>query len=64
MAKPKSELKIIFEAEGYFNSEDLILENDDEGNIDLKEILNRVDSKFVKISVIATDKVDIPTIAE
>lgn len=64
MAKPKSELKIIFEAEGYFNSEDLILENDDEGNIDLKEILNRVDSKFVKISVIATDKVDIPTIEE
>lgn len=64
MAKPKSELKIIFEAEGYFNSEDLVLENDDEGNIDLKEILNRVDSKFVKISVIATDKVDIPTIAE
>lgn len=64
MAKVKSETKTIFEGEGLLNFDNLTLENEDEGIIDYEEILKRADGKLVKLSVVFTEGVNIPTVEE
>jgi len=67
MAKVKSELKNVFEAEGFVNStslEEITLENLDEGIIDLAQILRNADGKFTKIVVTTTDSIDVPILKD
>lgn len=63
MAKLKSEQQVIFSGEGLLNSTDLVLEADGE-DIDLEAILESMDGKFVKISITASESIDIPTVKD
>ena len=59
MAKIKSETQDIYQVDGLLDSESLTVEHED-GIVDIAEILNRIDGKYVKISITATDTLEVP----
>lgn len=62
MARIKSELQELFQADGILNCDDLeliVLERE-EGLVDITEALKRVNGKDVRITIAATSEVEVP----
>lgn len=65
MAKVKSEIREIFEGEGYLDATNIgvvTLLNDDKGVISISEILKNADGKFTKVVITTTEDVDVPIV--
>lgn len=59
MTKIISETQDVYKIDGWIDSDSLTIEHED-GIVDLGEILKRINSKFVRFLIVASDALDVP----